>query len=84
MREHDMAHNRAHDRAGAFAAQRGPAASIGELVAMAAFSAPCCGHIALCDGACRDSRYDRLGNGGPGNARPGQGQGQGKPGGWNR
>ena len=39
----------------AFAADAGPAAvSIGELVAMAAFSAPCCGHIALCDGACRD------------------------------
>jgi hypothetical protein len=47
---------REHDRARAFAAGHDPAAaSIGELVAMAAFSAPCCGHIALCDGACRDT-----------------------------
>jgi len=46
-----------HDKARPFAGDHGPmAASIGELVAMSAFSAPCCSHIALCDGACRDAR----------------------------
>jgi len=50
-----------HDRARAFVDDRGAtAASIGELLAMSAFSAPCCSHIALCDGACRDARPDAL------------------------
>ncbi len=65
---------REHDRARAFAAGHDlAAASIGELVAMAAFSAPCCGHIALCDDACRDTpspgpRFDQ----GRGHPRPGK------------
>ena len=46
-----------HDKARRFAGDDGAmAASIGELVAMSAFSAPCCSHVALCDGACRDAR----------------------------
>lgn len=50
---------RGHDRARPFAGDGGVmAASIGELVAMAGFSAPCCGHVALCDGACRDARHE--------------------------
>lgn len=76
MREHDMAR--------AFAADRGPAASIGELLAMAAFSAPCCGHIALCDGACHDGcaddRRDRPQDRGLGDG----GLRGGKPAGWRR
>lgn len=32
------------------------AASIAELTAMSLLAPPCCGHIALCDGACRDAR----------------------------
>lgn len=33
-------------------------ATIAELTALCLFAPPCCGHIALCDGACRDARRD--------------------------
>lgn len=33
-------------------------ATIAELTALCLFAPPCCGHIALCDGACRDARPD--------------------------
>ena len=51
--------NSMHDRdkARQFASIHTPMpASIGELLAMSGLSTPCCGHIALCDGACRDTR----------------------------
>ena len=35
-------------------------ATIAELTALCLFAPPCCGHIALCDGACRDARPDDM------------------------
>lgn len=35
--------------------------SLGELVAIGLLDTPCCGHIALCDGLCRDAERDREG-----------------------
>lgn len=37
-----------------------PAATIAELTTLCLLGPPCCGHIALCDGACRDARPDPL------------------------
>lgn len=53
MQDHGMA----RPFAGAFssAADRVPA-SIAELTALSLLAPPCCSHIALCDGACRDAR----------------------------
>lgn len=31
-------------------------ATIAELTALSLFAPPCCSHIALCDGACRDAQ----------------------------
>jgi hypothetical protein len=33
--------------------------SLGELVAIGLLDTPCCGHIALCDGLCRDASLPR-------------------------
>jgi hypothetical protein len=33
-------------------------ASVAELTASCLLAPPCCAHIALCDGACRDARRD--------------------------
>lgn len=60
MREHE----RANVGSSGFVVRDDPvAASIGELAAMALLAPPCCGHIALCDGACRDARRSVAGNG---------------------
>ena len=51
-------HDKARAAADGFPVRPYPvAATIGELTAMALFAPPCCGHIALCDGACRDARH---------------------------
>lgn len=45
------------ERGGPIPATIAPA-TIAELTALCLFAPPCCGHIALCDGACRDARRD--------------------------
>lgn len=56
MRDHPKARPFAGAPSGA---EGGMAASIAELTSLSLFAPPCCGHIALCDGACGDARPTR-------------------------
>lgn len=38
--------------------ERLPVMSAAELTMLCDFAPPCCGHVVLCDGACRDARPD--------------------------
>lgn len=45
--------------------ERLPVATITELTMLCDLAPPCCGHVALCDGACRDARPDMSGHDNP-------------------
>jgi len=57
MQDTMLDHEKARRFGKPFPDRGGPVpATIAELTALSLLAPPCCGHIALCDGACRDAR----------------------------